>query len=168
MPRLARAIPDTGVTDYVAVSHEVFCSPRRVRFVESEWAIPRAALPAAFAEIRALIDRLPSPVSFPIEARFLGADDVPLSTAYGRDTAYVACHAYVGTPHDAYFAGLEEIMWAHEGRPHWGKLHRRTATELRERYERFDEFVGLRDRIDPEGRFANSYLDRVLGPPSGR
>lgn len=168
VPRLARAIPDIGVTDYVAVSHEVFCSPRRVRFVESEWAIPRAALPAAFAEVRALIERLPSPVSFPIEARFLGADDVPLSTAYGRETAYVACHAYVGTPHDAYFAGLEEIMWAHEGRPHWGKLHRRTAIDLRARYERFDEFVVLRDSLDPEGRFANSYLDRVLGPPPGR
>jgi L-gulonolactone oxidase len=168
VPRLARAVPDTGVTDYVAASHEVFCSPRRVRFVESEWAIPRAALPEAFAEVRTLVDRLAHPVSFPIEVRFLGADDVALSTASGRDTAYVACHAYTRTPHDAYFAGLEAIMWAHEGRPHWGKLHRRTAADLRTRYQAFDDFVALRDELDPEGRFANSYLDRVLGPPPRR
>ena len=79
-----------------------------------------------------------------------------------------ACHAYVGTPYEAYFAGLEEIMWAHDGRPHWGKLHRRTAPELRQRYEQLDDFIALRDRLDPEGRFANSYLDRVLGPPPRR
>ncbi len=168
VPRLARSIPDTGVTDHVAPSHEVFCTRRRVRFLESEWAIPRQALPAAFGEVRDLVDRLSHPVSFPIEVRFLGADDVALSTAHGRDTAYVACHAYVGTPHDAYFAGLESIMWAHGGRPHWGKLHRRSASDLAPRYDCFDEFVELRNELDPSGRFANSYLDRVLGPPSGR
>ena len=167
VPRLARAIPDTGVTDYVDISHEVFCSPRRVRFVETEWAIPRAALPAAFAEVRALVDRLPHPVSFPVEVRFLGSDDVPLSTAHGRDSAYVACHAYPGTPHDAYFAGIEAVMGDHDGRPHWGKLHRREATHLRRCYDAFDEFVALRDELDPEGRFANNHLDRVLGPPPG-
>ena len=168
LPWLARAIPDTGVTDYIAPSHEVFCSTRRVRFVESEWAIPRAALPDAFAAVRRLVDRLPHPVGFPIEVRFLGADDIPLSTASGRDSAYVACHAYVGTPHDAYFSGLESIMWAHDGRPHWGKLHQRGASDLRLRYDGFAEFVSLRDELDPDGRFANIYLDRVFGPPPGR
>ncbi|MFQ5557458.1 MAG: D-arabinono-1,4-lactone oxidase, partial [Acidimicrobiales bacterium] len=131
VPRLARAIPDTGVTDHVAPSHEVFCSPRRVRFVETEWAVPREALPAAFAAVRRLVDRLSHPVSFPVEVRFLGADDVALSTSVGRETAYVACHAYVGTPHDAFFAGIEAIMRHQSGRPHWGKLHRREATDLR-------------------------------------
>jgi FAD-linked oxidoreductase len=167
VPRLVRAFPDTGVNEYVGASHEVFCSPRRVRFVETEWAIPRAALPAAFAEVRALVDRLPHPISFPVEVRFLGSDDIPLSTAQGRDSAFVACHAYAGTPHDAFFAGVETILWNHDGRPHWGKLHRREASDLTTRYEAFDAFVALRDELDPEGRFANSYLDRVLGRPAG-
>ena len=107
-------------------------------------------------------------MSFPIEVRFLGADDIPLSTACGRDSAYVACHAYPGTPYDAYFTDVEAIMWAHDGRPHWGKLHRRGADDLRGRYEGLDEFVALRDELDPDGRFANGYLDRVLGPPPRR
>jgi L-gulonolactone oxidase len=165
VPRLARLIPDTGETVYVAQSHEVFCSPRRVRFVESEWAIPRGALLSAFADLRRLVDeRLAHPIGFPVEVRFLAADDVALSTATARETAYVACHVYQGTPHEAYFAGVEDIMSAHEGRPHWGKLHRRNADELRPHYPEFDDFVALRDRLDPEGRFHNAYLDRVLGP----
>lgn len=165
LPRLARMIPDTGDTVYVARSHEVFCSPRRVRFVESEWAIPREALGSAFAELRRLVDeQLPHPVGFPVEVRFLAGDDIPLSTASGRDTAYLACHVFAGTPHEAYFAGVEKIMTAHEGRPHWGKLHRQTAESLRPLYPEFDRFVALRDRLDPLGRFHNAYLDRVLGP----
>ena len=92
------------------------------------------------------------------------ADDVALSTASGRDTAYVAVHCYRRTDYTAYFDAVEEIMGAVAGRPHWGKLHSLGAEQLRERYPRFGEFVGVRDRLDPERRFTNAYLDRVLGP----
>lgn len=165
LTRVGALIPDTGDTVYVARSHEVFCSPRRVRFVESEWAIPRAALRPAFADLRRLVDeQLSHPIGFPIEVRFLAADDVPMSTSTGRETAYLACHVYAGTPHEAYFAGVERIMSAYDGRPHWGKLHRLTADSLRPLYPDFDRFLALRDRLDPEGRFHNGYLERILGP----
>jgi FAD/FMN-containing dehydrogenase len=49
------------------------------------------------------------------------------------------------------------------GRPHWGKLHTRTAEYLRPAYPAFDEVVALRDKLDPERRFGNAYLERVLG-----
>lgn len=49
------------------------------------------------------------------------------------------------------------------GRPHWGKLHGLTAEELRALYPRFDDFVALRDRLDPERVFGNRYLERTLG-----
>jgi FAD/FMN-containing dehydrogenase len=42
-------------------------------------------------------------------------------------------------------------------------MHTQTAETLREVYPRFDDFVRVRDELDPEGRFANPYLDRVLG-----
>jgi L-gulono-1,4-lactone dehydrogenase len=41
-------------------------------------------------------------------------------------------------------------------------MHTQTAETLREVYPRFDDFVRVRDELDPEGRFANPYLDRVL------
>ena len=52
---------------------------------------------------------------------------------------------------------------ARGGRPHWGKMHSLDAERLGDRYERFDDFLALRKEIDPDRRFTNPYLERVLG-----
>jgi L-gulonolactone oxidase len=149
--------------EYVDRSYRVFTSPRRVRFLEMEYAVPRAALPEALDGLRAAAARHARDVTFPVEVRVAGADDIPLSTASGRDSAYLAVHVYRGRPHEAYFAAVESVMTALDGRPHWGKLHTRTAAQLAASYPEFGAFTALRDRLDPEGRFANAHLDRVLG-----
>ncbi|MFF8314820.1 D-arabinono-1,4-lactone oxidase [Streptomyces lydicus] len=148
---------------YTDIPYKVFTSPRRVRFVEMEYALPRAAAAAALSELKALVERSDLRISFPVEVRTAPADDLVLSTASGRDTVYIAVHMYRGTPYEAYFAAAERIMTAHEGRPHWGKLHTRDAGYLAEVYPRFGEFTAVRDRLDPERRFSNAYLRRVLG-----
>ena len=102
-------------------------------------------------------------MTFPVEVRVAAADDIPLSTASGRDSAYLAVHVHRGEPHEAYFGAVEAVMRDLDGRPHWGKLHTRTAADLRPAYPGFDAFVALRDRLDPERRFSNAYLERVLG-----
>ncbi len=157
----ARALTARTYTD---LAPRVFTSPRRVRFEEMEYAIPRSALPGVLRELRTLPERHGQRISFPVEVRVAPADDIALSTASGRDTAYVAVHVYRGTERTAYFDAVEALMGSVGGRPHWGKLHSLGATELRARYPRFDEFVAVRDRLDPERRFTNAYLDRVLGP----
>ncbi|GLI28315.1 FAD-linked oxidoreductase [Agromyces rhizosphaerae] len=144
-------------------SAKVYASRRAVRFREMEYALPLEEVPAAFAEVRALIERRGWRVSFPIEVRAAAPDDVWLSTAYQRPTGYIAVHRYYREDPTEYFAGVEEIMVAHGGRPHWGKMHTRTAEYLREAYPRFDDFLAVRDQLDPERRFTNPYLDRVLG-----
>ncbi len=149
--------------DYVDRSYRVFTSPRRVRFLEMEYAVPRAALGEAIDGLRAAVDRHGQAVTFPVEVRVAAADDIPLSTASGRDSAYVAVHVRRGQPHEAYFGAVESVMTALDGRPHWGKLHTRTAAALRGSYAGFDAFAALRDRLDPERRFTNAYLERVLG-----
>jgi FAD-linked oxidoreductase len=164
IPRLAKIIPSTGRLDYVDRSDRVFTSPRRVRFYEMEYAVPREALPEALNRVRRLVDELGTPLSFPVEVRVVAGDDIPLSTAYGRETGYIAVHVYQGTAYDAYFSGVERIMDSYGGRPHWGKLHYQRSETLAPRYPRWDEFQAVRARLDPEGRFANPYLDRVLGP----
>jgi L-gulono-1,4-lactone dehydrogenase len=149
---------------YTDTSHRVFVTPRRVRFVESEYAVPRESLAGVLAELRGAVPRLADPVMFPVEVRVAAADDIWLSTAYGRDSAYVAIHQYVGLPYRAYFEAFESIVAGVAGRPHWGKLHRLQAEQLRTLYPRFDDFRRVRDEVDPEARFGNSYLSRVLGP----
>ena len=152
-----------AAAEYVDRSYRVFCSPRRVRFVEMEYAVPRAALPAAFAGLRRAVERHGQAVTFPVEVRVAAADDIPLSTAFGRESAYLAVHVHRGAPHEAYFGAVEAVMRDLDGRPHWGKLHTRTAADLGSTYPEFDAFVALRDRLDPERRFGSAYLERLLG-----
>ncbi|MEV5949781.1 D-arabinono-1,4-lactone oxidase [Streptomyces sp. NPDC051993] len=172
---LGRAVPATipsiaklssralSARTYTDIPYKVFTSPRRVRFTEMEYALPREAVVGALREVKALVERSPLRVSFPVEVRTAPADDIALSTASGRESAYIAVHMYKGTPYQAYFTAVERIMTAHAGRPHWGKVHTRDAGYFAEVYPRFAEFTALRDRLDPERRFANDYLRRVLG-----
>ncbi|MFB7334241.1 D-arabinono-1,4-lactone oxidase [Streptomyces adustus] len=148
---------------YTDIPYKVFTSPRRVRFVEMEYAVPREALAETLRELKTMVDRSGLRVSFPVEVRTAPADDITLSTASGRDSAYVAVHMFRGTPYQAYFTAAERIFTAHEGRPHWGKVHTRDAEYLAGVYPRFGEFTALRDRLDPERLFQNDYLRRVLG-----
>jgi L-gulono-1,4-lactone dehydrogenase len=148
---------------YSAPSHQVFVTPRRVRFVESEYAVPRESLLDVFAGLRAGIARLGTPVMFPVEVRVAAADDIWLSTAYGRDSAYIAIHQYVGLPYQEYFRMFESIAASAGGRPHWGKMHTLAAECLGELYPRFADVLRVRDELDPEGRFTNPYLAQVLG-----
>jgi FAD/FMN-containing dehydrogenase len=148
----------------VDASHRVFTSPRLVRFVEMEYAVPRVATAEAVRRVRALVEDGRLAVGFPIEVRFVAPDDAFLSPANGRDTGYVAVHVYRGMPYEQYFRAVEAVMDDLGGRPHWGKRHFQTAGTLVPRYPEWDRFHAVRARLDPEGRFANAHVARVLGP----
>ena len=150
---------------YADVSHRVFVTPRRVRFVESEYAVPRESLLHVLGELRRQVPRVADPVMFPVEVRVAAADDIWLSAAYGRDTAYVAIHQYTGLPYRSYFDLFESIVADVAGRPHWGKVHTLGTGRLRALYPRYDEFRRVRAEFDPEARFGNAYLTQVLGDP---
>jgi len=153
-----------GSRSYVDAAYRVFTSPRRVRFKEQEYAIPRESLADVLAEIRSLFARRDWRISFPIEVRVTPGDDPWLSTAFGRASAYIAIHVFHASPHQEYFRDVEALMTAVAGRPHWGKMHTRRAEYLRQAYPKHGDFVALRDRLDPERRFGNAYLAQVLGP----
>ncbi|RKN48432.1 D-arabinono-1,4-lactone oxidase [Micromonospora endolithica] len=149
---------------YTGRSDAVFCTPRRVRFTEMEYALPRDALVPALDALRRVVDGLPFKVLFPVEVRFTAADDVWLSHGQGRDSAYIAVHQYVGTPYEPYFRAFEEAASELGGRPHWGKLHWRDADSLAAAYPHWQDFQRMRDRLDPERIFQTPHLRRVLGP----
>jgi FAD/FMN-containing dehydrogenase len=160
--RLAAKLMGNG--DFIDDSPRVFVSDRSVRFREMEYALPREAVPHAVREVDALIRARGWRISFPVEVRSAAADENWMSTAYGRDTGYIAVHRYFREDPTEYFAAVESIMREHDGRPHWGKMHSRTVDDLRSAYPRFDDFVAVRDRLDPQGVFENRYLRSVLGP----
>ena len=153
-----------GEGERTGISYEIFASPRLVRFRESEYAIPFDALPQALREVRGLVERNGWRISFPVEIRAAAPDENWMSTAYGRPSAYIAVHRYFRDDPMEYFRAFDAIMRTYDGRPHWGKMHFRAADDLRPAYPKFDDFLAVRDELDPERRFTNRYLDRVLGP----
>jgi FAD/FMN-containing dehydrogenase len=148
---------------YSDIPHRVFTAPRRVVFREMEYAVPREAGLDALREARRALDASDLRISFPVEIRVAPADDIPLSTASGRDSFYLAFHTHRGAEHRDYFALMEPIMRAHDGRPHWGKVHTCAQEQLEPAYPRFKQFLAMRDRLDPQRVFANAYLRGVLG-----
>jgi L-gulonolactone oxidase len=164
VPRVAGLVASTvGSTSLVDRSDRILISTRLLRFAEMEYAIPREHAGEALGLVRDLIDDEGLRVSFPVEVRFTAPDEIPLSTAHGRDTCYIAVHMARGVPYEPYFRGVEAIMDRFEGRPHWGKVHFQTAATLAPRYPEWDRFVKVRDMLDPDRVFRSVGLDRVLG-----
>jgi FAD/FMN-containing dehydrogenase len=163
IPRLATALPSSGSRSYVNDSYKISASPRLVRFYEMEHALPAEFVAPALRAIREMIERKGYLLNFPVEVRFTAADDVPLSTAFGRDTGYIAVHVYKGMEYSPFFKDVEDILRSYDARPHWGKIHHREVEELSGLYPRFNDFLSMRNRLDPQRTFANRYTERVFG-----
>jgi FAD/FMN-containing dehydrogenase len=139
-------------------SADIIPSVREMRFHEMEYAVPAENGLGCFAELRTRMRERHPDVVWPVEYRTLAADDAWLSPAHGRPTVTLSIHQDAKLDYRAPFEDLESILLDHGGRPHWGKLHTRGARELREMYPRFDDFCGMRERLDPQGRFLNAHL----------
>jgi L-gulonolactone oxidase len=163
IPQLNRLVTRlASSSEKVNVGHKVFSSPRMVRFTESEWAFPREALPEVLPRILRAAEGFA--INFPIEVRVVAGDtESMLSPSYGRDTAYVAVHAYQGMPWQEYFTAVQQIAAEYAARPHWGKRHALSASELAPLYPEWDAFQAVRRRLDPDGVFANDHIRRIFG-----
>lgn len=129
--------------------------------LQSEYLVDRADAVAAIGAVRALAGDI-APLLLTCEVRTMTGDDLWLSPAYGRPT--VGIHFTWQRDEPAVrglLPRLEEALPV-SARPHWGKVFTLPGDEVRRRYPRFDDFARLRERFDPEGRFLNDYLERLL------
>lgn len=156
----SRVFAGSAVTDDSAA---VFAAPRRVRFHESEWAIPAERFEEAFTALRRRLEEERVRVTFPLEIRRAAADDVWLSTASGRDTVYLAAHRYHREDPGPYLLLVQRTLAPFAARPHWGKRHWLGARELAALYPRFEDFRAVRAAVDPEGLLLTPYLRHLLG-----
>jgi L-gulonolactone oxidase len=167
IPQINRLVTRlAGRSKRVDRSAAIFASPRLVRFTEMEYALPREHTPLAVRRVLEMIEQRGLAVPFPIEVRTVAPDDAFLSTASGRESGFVAVHMFEAMEWQPYFRAVEAIMDELGGRPHWGKRHFQTADTLRTRYPDWERFQAVRARLDPHGRFANAWTDRVLGAPA--
>ncbi|MCL4116242.1 UNVERIFIED_CONTAM: hypothetical protein GTU68_040993 [Idotea baltica] len=156
-------IDSVGEADFTNESHRVFASPRWVKFVEMEYSVAVEDVPTILRRIEEAVRDAGLDLLFPVEVRSTAADDIPLSTAFGRRSGYIAVHRGKGMDYQPYFELVEAIMDEFDGRPHWGKMHFQTAATLQHRYPEWDAFQTMRAEYDPSGMFSNDYTDRVLG-----
>jgi FAD-linked oxidoreductase len=143
-------------------SHEIFPSPRPVRFNEMEYAVPYEKGPETIREIVKMIRTRRINTGFPLEYRTVAADDVWMSPFYQRPSATIAVHQYHRVDTRQLFDACESIFRQVGGRPHWGKRHTRTGTELAEIYPQYQAFRNLRSRLDPKGKFLNAHLKALF------
>lgn len=147
----------------VGPTHHTIPRHRELRFEEIEYMLPTEAFPACFAEIRRRIkERHRRYVGWRVLVRTVAADDIWLSTAYGRATVSIACLQNASLPYEEYFQDMEAVFRHYGGRPHWGKKHWLTARELRQLYPHWDDFQEVRRRLDPDAVFLTPELARLL------
>ena len=164
IPKMARY--STGFmpqSEQVDVSHRVFANYRTIRFNEMEYALPAEVGPTVLEQVLTMIEREGFPLPMPIECRVSAGDDALISQAHGRPTAYIAIHQHRTMEYEPYFREIEKIFREVDGRPHWGKLHFRTAGNLAPAFPGWSDFQAVRDRLDPARTFSNAYVTEVLG-----
>lgn len=152
-----------SASEQVDASWSMLSTVRAVRFNEMEWSVPAARGADALREIKALISRREFPLMFPLEYRWVKGDDIWLSPNFGRDSVHISVHQYVGMPFEGYFDAVQAICLNHGGRPHWGKVHALKAAQLARLYPHWDDFLALRERMDPAGVFLTPYLRGLFG-----
>lgn len=143
-------------------SHEIYPSPRTVRYNAMEYAVPYKKGADLIQELAEAIRKSKIVTSLPLVFRTVAKDDIWLSPAYGRDTATVTVHQYAKMDSGPLFALCEAIFRNHGGRPHWAKIHSASREELQTLYPRFEDFCALRRKLDPQGKFLNEHLGSLF------
>ena len=145
----------------VGWNYEVLPNDRTWLHTEMEYSVPLERGPACLVALRELLaDDFPE-LRWPIEYRTVAADDVWLSTAFGRATATISLHLPVDGDERPLYRAAERLFRSFDGRPHWGKVHFLGGTELAAIHPRWDDWWSVRDRLDPARTFLNDHLRSI-------
>ncbi len=165
-PKLSSLL-NKGVTttfsqsEQIGQARAIYPTTREVRFNETEYGVPRGDAAEVFRELRDVVEA--HNVMFPVEFRDVAGDNIPLSPAYNRDSTFVAVHAYHRRPYEELIQDVEEIFDQYDGRPHWGKHHTKSASDLESLYPEWEAFRELQADLDPDALFCNPYLQTLFG-----
>lgn len=150
--------------DETGPSHEVIPNQRDLRYEEMEHMVPYEAGLDCFRAARERIkERHRSYVGWRVLVRTIAADDAMLSPCHGRATMSIALLQNRTLPYRPYFEDMEPLLRDHDGRPHWGKKHTMTASQLSACYPDWDRFQTIRSSLDPSGVFLNDHLAELFG-----
>lgn len=131
--------------------------------LQSEYFVPIEFATGALEVVHKLADKI-APLLHVSEIRAVAADDLWLGPCNGH--ACVTIHFTWRKDRSAEVLALlpaiESALEPFDARPHWGKLFAMPTSRIRVLYPKVPEFKALRNRFDPNRKFANAYLERVL------
>ena len=149
--------------ELVAPYNYVLNIPMPPEHQECEYAVPVERAAEALRLTRRIIEENGYHVNFPVEVRFVAADEAMLSPAYGRDACYIGAYTFGEEFARPFFDEFEREMKRIGGRPHWGKHFTLSSEEARELYPMYHHFNEIRQELDPKGTLANEVIQEVLG-----
>lgn len=135
-------------------------TPSNGEEIQSEFHVPREKGAVAIEAVLSIRDKFAHLVQV-VEFRTTAADELWLSPQYQRDTLSIhftwvkdqeAVNVAVGH--------VEQALSPFDALPHWGKVF--TLGNIGARYEKLADFARLRDRMDPQRKFSNPWLEKVV------
>lgn len=154
--------------EVVDVSYNSFKLECLFKQYVNEWSIPFESTSLALLQIRRFLETNKDCfVHFPIEIRFVKADELYLSPAYGRDSCYinVLCYKPYGKQVEfkKFWEFFELTMRELGGRPNWCKNYiPKTGQDFIKMYTMFRPWLQIKKRVDPISMFSNNYLENIL------
>lgn len=152
-----------GGESRTGISYEIFPTPRKVKFIETEYAIPLENFEACIEEVHHTFVSGKFDVHFPIECRTTAGEQGFLSPTQGKESAFVAFHMYKGMDEGPYFQWVHELMERYDGRPHWGKVNRYHSSNIEKFYPQAQKFNEIRKTHDPQNVFLTTYFKNIFG-----
>jgi FAD/FMN-containing dehydrogenase len=142
---------------------DVLPKERDLKFDEMEYSLPFEAGPECFMEIRRIIkDKFRKTVAWRVLYRTIAADDFHISPCHGRKTVTISLHQNAGFPFMEFFRAIEPVFRSFDGRPHWGKKHTLQSKEISGLFPRWNDFLEIRNKMDPSGVFLNEHLKKQI------
>lgn len=147
----------------IGASYNVLAHPRNVRFAEMEYTVPAEQGVACLRDVLATIEEKMPELVFPLEYRYVKADDSLIGMFSQRDGCSISVHQFMDEPGwENTLAAIEPVFHQYQGRPHWGKWHSMQGADLARLYPRWQEFHRIRRELDPTGRMLNPYMEKLF------
>jgi FAD/FMN-containing dehydrogenase len=151
------------VEDNSGFAIDVLPKERDLKFDEMEYALPLEAGPECFRAVRKMIrEKFRKTVAWRVLYRTIEADDFYISPCYGHKTVTISLHQNAGFPFMEFFRAIEPVFRDFGGRPHWGKKHTLQSREISNLYPKWNNFLEIRAKMDPDGVFLNEHLKKQI------
>lgn len=152
----------SGPLDRIEKSYKVFIVPEPPLHRETEWSFDIKNAKEILSAYKKFITENKYNLNFIQEIRFTKGDDFWLSACYERDSLWLGLYAYEHENWDKVLLEYETFARNFNGRPHWGKEFTRDKNYLKQQYPKYEDFIKLKNEMDPNGKFDNAYLNELF------